>query len=65
MHDSAKGFDADANSESSESTDNPLVRVFADADGTEWRVFERTFSDYDRRNGTSLIFASESAVLFL
>jgi hypothetical protein len=27
-----------------------------------WRVFEQPFSDYDRRSGMSLIFASEGAV---
>ena len=27
-----------------------------------WRVFEQPFSEYDRRTGCSLIFASELAV---
>jgi hypothetical protein len=27
-----------------------------------WRVFEQPFSEYDRRTGSSLIFASELAV---
>lgn len=40
----------------------PRVRVFMDADGTQWRVSERPFADYDRRRGLSLIFASDSAV---
>jgi hypothetical protein len=38
------------------------VRVFVDADGTRWQVSERHFSDYDRRRGRSLIFASDAAV---
>ncbi|HET9013697.1 MAG TPA: hypothetical protein VFN38_17860 [Gemmatimonadaceae bacterium] len=38
------------------------VRVFVDADGTRWQVSERPFSDYDRRHGLSLIFASDAAV---
>lgn len=40
----------------------PGVRVFQDADGSRWRVYEQPFSDYDRRTGMSLIFASEAAV---
>lgn len=37
-------------------------RVFIDADGVRWRVTERSFSEYDRRRGLSLIFASDNAV---
>ena len=37
-------------------------REFVDADGTRWCVYEQATSDYDRRRGTSLIFASEAAV---
>jgi hypothetical protein len=37
-------------------------REFLDADGARWRVYEQPVSDYDRRRGTSLIFASEAAV---
>jgi hypothetical protein len=37
-------------------------RVFIDADGAKWRVYEQPNSDYDRRRGSSLIFASEAAV---
>ena len=37
-------------------------RVFIDADGAKWRVYEKPNSDYDRRHGSSLIFASEAAV---
>ena len=37
-------------------------RVFVDGDGVRWRVFEQAFSDYDRRRGLSLIFASDAAV---
>jgi hypothetical protein len=39
-----------------------IVRHFEDADGVRWRVFEQPFSDYDRRRGLSLIFASDIAV---
>ena len=39
-----------------------VSRVFFAADGTRWHVSERRFSDYDRRRGTSLIFASDFAV---
>lgn len=46
------------------STDSnvPFARTFVDSDGARWRVFEQPFSDYDRRTGMSLIFASEGAV---
>ncbi len=37
-------------------------RVFVDDDGVRWVVKELSFSDYDRRRGRSLIFASEGAV---
>jgi hypothetical protein len=37
-------------------------REFIDEDGARWRVYEQVVSDYDRRRGTSLIFASEAAV---
>jgi hypothetical protein len=37
-------------------------RVFVDADGARWRVFEQPFAEYDRRRGLSLIFASDAAV---
>ena len=40
----------------------PRARTLLDSDGAQWRVFEQAFSDYDRRNGLSLIFASDSAV---
>ena len=40
----------------------PGERVFQDSDGFRWHVYEQAFSDYDRRTGTSLIFASEAAV---
>jgi hypothetical protein len=43
--------------------DPPKVeREFVDAEGARWRVHEQAASDYDRRRGTSLIFASEAAV---
>lgn len=37
-------------------------RTFIDVDGIRWHVYEQPFSDYDRRRGMSLIFASEAAV---
>jgi hypothetical protein len=37
-------------------------RVFVDVDGVRWHVHEQPFSEYDRRKGRSLIFASEGAV---
>ena len=40
----------------------PQVRFFTDADGVGWHVREQPFSEYDRRRGRSLIFASEAAV---
>ena len=39
-----------------------ISRVFYSPDGTRWHVSERPFGDYDRRRGSSLIFASEIAV---
>jgi hypothetical protein len=33
-----------------------------DAEGARWHVYEQAVSDYDRRRGSSLIFASEAAV---
>ncbi|MEO5816117.1 MAG: hypothetical protein ABIT20_12645 [Gemmatimonadaceae bacterium] len=40
----------------------PSSRTFLDIEGAQWRVYEQAFSDYDRRSGMSLIFASEGAV---
>ena len=40
----------------------PSFRTFVDHEGARWRVFEQSFSDYDRRSGMSLIFASDGAV---
>jgi hypothetical protein len=37
-------------------------RLFVDTEGTRWQVYEQEFSDYDRRRGSSLIFAAETAV---
>lgn len=37
-------------------------RTYMDADGQRWVVSEQPFSQYDRRTGYSLIFASELAV---
>jgi hypothetical protein len=31
-------------------------------DGVGWTVYERTWSDYDRRSATRLVFESEGAV---
>lgn len=47
---------------SSPDSSTPHVRSFLDSEGSQWRVFEQVFSDYDRRRGMSLIFASDSAV---
>jgi hypothetical protein len=53
----------DANGAADSSTDAPQAeRVFVDAEGLRWRVFEQAFSAYDRRSGTSLIFANDAAV---
>ena len=38
------------------------TRTFVDDLGQSWLVSERPFSEYDRRSGCSLIFASELAV---
>ena len=38
------------------------VRSFTDDLGQDWLVSEQPFSEYDRRRGFSLIFASELAV---
>lgn len=43
-------------------SDATRARTLVDAEGAQWRIFEQAFSDYDRRNGLSLIFASDSAV---
>ncbi len=40
----------------------PLERVFIGADSAQWRVYEQRFANYDRRQGLSLIFASDGAV---
>jgi hypothetical protein len=37
-------------------------RTYVDADGQCWLVSEQKFSEYDRRSGHSLIFASDLAV---
>ena len=44
------------------SVEREFEREFVDAEGARWRVFEQAFSDYDRRRGLSLIFASDAAV---
>lgn len=38
------------------------TRTYTDDSGMTWRVYEQPFSEYDRRTGFSLIFASELAV---
>ena len=48
--------------ESLSSTEQTRVRSFIDDLGQTWLVSERPFSEYDRRTGSSLIFASELAV---
>jgi hypothetical protein len=40
----------------------PRSRTYVDSDGTAWHVSEQPFSEYDRRTGRSLIFASDLAV---
>lgn len=40
----------------------PPSRVFVDAEGIRWEVFERPHDAFDRRSGMSLIFVSEGAV---
>jgi len=44
------------------SVGQPRIRRFTDDLGQTWLVSERPFSEYDRRSGCSLIFASELAV---
>jgi hypothetical protein len=41
---------------------DPRSRTFVADDGQIWHVSEQPFSEYDRRRGFSLIFASELAV---
>ena len=54
---------SDANGAADSTTGAPRIeRVFIDADGARWRVYEQEFSAYDRRRGTSLIFANDAAV---
>lgn len=38
------------------------IRSFTDDLGQTWLVTERSYSEYDRRSGSSLIFSSELAV---
>ena len=44
------------------SVEQTRIRRFTDDLGQTWLVSERPFSEYDRRSGWSLIFASELAV---
>ena len=44
------------------SREQARIRRFTDDLGQTWLVSERPFSEYDRRSGSSLIFASELAV---
>jgi len=48
--------------EISHSSELPRTRTYTDDLGMTWRVTEQPFSEYDRRRGSSLIFASELAV---
>ncbi len=48
--------------EVSGSEERTRVRSFTDDLGQQWLVSEQPFSEYDRRTGLSLIFASELAV---
>jgi len=43
-------------------TSEARTRTYVDDDGTCWHVSEQPFSEYDRRSGNSLIFASDLAV---
>lgn len=43
-------------------TPEPRTRTYVDVDGMCWHVSEQPFSEYDRRSGCSLIFASDLAV---
>lgn len=43
-------------------SNTPRTRSFVDADGGHWNVYEKTFAEYDRRSGMSLIFSSDAAV---
>jgi hypothetical protein len=45
-----------------EASQNTTTRVFYDADGQRWNVYEKPFDAFDRRSGSSLIFASEGAM---
>ncbi|CAN5801174.1 hypothetical protein BH11GEM1_BH11GEM1_17720 [soil metagenome] len=47
---------------SSTDSSTPRARTLLDSEGSQWRVFEQAFADYDRRSGLSLIFASDAAV---
>jgi hypothetical protein len=40
----------------------PRSRTYVDDDGVHWHVSEQAYSEYDRRSGCSLIFASDLAV---
>lgn len=54
---------SDARDAADSSTSTPRTeRVFVDAEGVRWRVYEQPFSEYDRRSGQSLIFASDAAI---
>jgi hypothetical protein len=44
------------------STSAVRSRTYLDEDGLVWSVTEQPFSTYDRRQGRSLIFASDLAV---
>ncbi len=37
-------------------------RVYFDAEGQRWQVFEKPYETFDRRNGMSLIFSSDGAM---
>ena len=54
--------DSRLRTESSHASDALRTRTYTDDLGMTWRVTEQPFSEYDRRRGSSLIFASELAV---
>ena len=48
--------------QSSQVSSTPPSRTFIDDDGARWVVYEQALTEYDRRNGGSLIFNSDFAV---
>ena len=56
-------YDPKTRSDTSEGRqESSPARIYTDADGQRWHVFERPFDKFDRRSGMSLIFESEGAM---